>query len=123
MEYRGGRAITRDAYATGSVVELQLVGAADLYRREFDDMDLTVIPKASNILPIIGAVAGGVVGGAAGVLVQQTVGDNLNRAVGLPYVIGGTWQAPTVTFAGSHNDENPANNRNSDEYRQNETSH
>lgn len=102
----GGRAMTRDAYATGSLVELQLVGAADLYRREFDDMDLTVIPKASNVFPIIGAVAGGVVGGAAGLLVQQTVGDDINRAVGLPYVIAGTWAKPSVDFDGEDKPDN-----------------
>lgn len=100
----GGRAITRNAYATGSVVELRLVGAADLYRREFDNMDLTVIPKASNIFPIIGAVAGGLVGSAAGLLVQQTVGDNINRVVGLPYTIAGAWQAPKVAFFSAQND-------------------
>lgn len=94
----GGRAMTRNAYATGSVVELKLVGGADLYRREFDEMDLTVIPKASNVIPLIGAVAGGVVGGAAGLLVQQALGDNINRAVGLPYVISGTWETPVVTY-------------------------
>ncbi len=104
----GGRAITRDAYATGALIELHLVGAADLYRRVFDDMDLTVIPKTSNIFPIIGAVAGGVVGGAAGLLVQQTVGDSINRAVGLPYQITGKWEAPTVKFMG--NSQSSSNN-------------
>lgn len=102
----GGRAMTRDAYATGSLVELKVVGAVDLHRRIFDDIDMTVIPKASNIIPVVGAVSGGFVGAVVGIVIQQVAGDTMNEAVGLPYVISGEWQKPIVTF-GSEPPESP----------------
>lgn len=96
----GGRAITSNAYANGSLIDLKVEGAIDLYRRTFDDVDIKVIPQASNIIPVVGAVAGGVVGAAAGFVVQQVVGDKINSVVGLPYVVSGNWLEPVVTFGG-----------------------
>ncbi|MBS9778082.1 MAG: hypothetical protein KGV50_04885 [Gammaproteobacteria bacterium] len=93
----GGRAITRNAYATGSLIDLKLIGAADLHRRQFDNINATVIPKASNVIPVVGAVAGGVVGAVIGVVVQKIAGKAMNKAVGLPYVISGKWENPIVT--------------------------
>lgn len=95
----GGRAMTRDAYATGSLIDLKIVGGADLHRRLFDNIKVTVIPKASNVIPVVGAVAGGVVGAVIGVVVQQVVGGVMNEAVGLPYVLSGSWVKPVLTAA------------------------
>lgn len=97
----GGRAVTRDYYADGSIVALKVEGAIDLHRREFDDVNISVIPRASNVLPIVGAVAGGVVGVAAGFVIQQVIGDNLDEAVGIPYEISGTWEKPHVEYKGN----------------------
>ncbi len=92
----GGRAVTKNMAAEGSLVDLKLSGALDIYRRTFDDVDMLVIPKASNVIPIVGAVAGGVVGGAIGVFVQQVMGDSINQAVGIPYVLSGQWENPGI---------------------------
>lgn len=96
----GGRAVTRDYYADGSVIALKINGAIDLHRRTFDDVKVSVIPRASNILPIVGAVAGGVVGVAAGFFIQQVIGDNLDEVVGIPYEIAGSWDDPQVNYIG-----------------------
>lgn len=117
----GGRAVTRDFFADGSIIALKLSGPIDLYRREFDDLKMTVMPRASNVLPIIGAVTGGVVGGAIGFVVQQVLGDQIDSITGLPYVISGTWDNPKLTFGDelttSKNDkitQKPSSNENSE---------
>ncbi|PID65613.1 MAG: hypothetical protein CR975_06555 [Gammaproteobacteria bacterium] len=93
----GGRAMTRNAYAAGSLIDVKWVGAADLHRRVFDNIKITVIPKASNVIPVVGAVAGGVVGVVIGVVVQQVAGDRVNKAVGIPYRLSGKWLQPILT--------------------------
>lgn len=102
----GGRAITRDYYADGSVVALKMQGAVDLHRRTFDDVKIYVIPRASNVLPIVGAVAGGVVGVAAGFVLQQVMGDSLDEAIGIPYEIIGSWENPKIQAVNSPKNKN-----------------
>lgn len=97
----GGRAVTKDYYADGSIIALKVRGAIDLHRREFDNVKVSVIPRASNVLPIVGAVAGGVIGVAAGFVIQQVIGDNLDEVVGIPYEISGTWSKPSVNYIGN----------------------
>ncbi|MGY0399469.1 MAG: YhdP family protein, partial [Ostreibacterium sp.] len=93
----GGRAMTRDAYATGSLIELNVIGAVDLHRRLFDDINMTVIPKASNIIPVVGAMAGGIIGATIGIFVQQIAGNTMNKVGSIPYVISGPWNKPIMT--------------------------
>lgn len=96
----GGRAMTRDFSAEGSLIAMKLAGPVDLYRREFDDVEMIVIPKTSNVLPVVGVVTGGVVGGVIGLAVQQVFGKQIDEVIGLPYLISGKWEAPKVTFQG-----------------------
>lgn len=94
----GGRAVTRDFHAQGSVIAIKLSGPVDLYRHEFDDLEMIVIPKTSNVLPVIGAVAGGVVGSAIGLAVKQVLGEQIDGIIGLPYIISGPWDNPQLDF-------------------------
>lgn len=94
----GGRAVTRDFHAQGSVIAIKLSGPIDLYRHEFDDLEMTVIPKTSNVLPVIGAVTGGVVGSAIGLAVKQLLGKQIDGMIGLPYIISGSWVNPQLDF-------------------------
>lgn len=96
----GGRAMTQNATAKGSLIDLKIKGGSDLYRHEFDDIDITVIPKASNVLPLIGAVAGGVVGSAAGIVLQQAFGNKINQGIGIHYVLSGGWLDPIIKREG-----------------------
>ncbi len=91
-----GKAVISDLQAKGSLVSLLLSGDLNIVNHTFDDVELLVIPKASNIIPIVGAVAGGVVGGAIGVLVQQIMGGGIDEAVGVPYVLSGPWETPKL---------------------------
>ncbi|PIE45075.1 MAG: hypothetical protein CSA44_02610 [Gammaproteobacteria bacterium] len=92
----GGRAVSRNTVATGSTIDLKINGAIDLYRQTFDHLRMLVIPKASNVMPVIGAVAGGVVGGAVGFIVKQIIGDSVNEAIGVPYILSGSWSEPEL---------------------------
>lgn len=101
----GGRAQTRKFHANGSVVRLVASGGLDIHRKEYDFVKLLIIPKASNTLPIIGAVAGGVVGGIAALAIQQAFGDNIDRVVGIPYTLSGTWLGPKLTLGYQKDDK------------------
>ncbi len=106
----GGRAMTRDAYAAGSLIDIKWKGAADIHRHAFDNIKITVIPKASNVIPVIGAATGGVIGAAIGVVVQQVAGDTMNKAVGLPYRLSGKWMDPILTSGNKVPEKKPKKN-------------
>jgi|GEM_PF-4342270 len=92
----GGRAVANQLSAEGSVIDTRIKGALVLGEQIFDDLILTIIPKASNVLPVIGMVTGGVAGAAAGLLVQQTIGDAINKINEFSYVISGPWSKPVI---------------------------
>lgn len=105
----GGVAQTREFHANGSVIRLVASGGLDVRRQEYDFVKLLIIPKASNTLPIIGAVAGGLVGGIAALAIQQAFGDDIDRVVGIPYTLSGTWLDPKLNlgYQKSEKDKGP----------------
>jgi len=70
--------------------EVEVSGATDLRRRNYDQM-LTVRPGLGATLPIIGALAGGPAGAAAGAALQQIFSGPLMR-----YSVTGSWDDPQI---------------------------
>ena len=55
-------------------------------------------PRAGVALPVVGALAGGPVGAAAGLFVQTLIGKKLNRAARSRYHVTGGWDKPVITL-------------------------
>ena len=61
--------------------------------REYDQL-LTIKPGLGNTLPIIGALAAGPGGAAAGLALQGLLHDQLAEATRVQYSIKGPWDDP-----------------------------
>jgi predicted lipid-binding transport protein (Tim44 family) len=70
-------------------------GRAGFRARDYD-MTIDVIPHLGGTLPVVGAVIGGPVGAAAGLVVQGLVGKGINRAAGSVYRVTGSWDKPKI---------------------------
>ena len=71
-------------------------------------------PHTGATLPIVGALAGGPVGAAAGLVLQGVLGKGMGRALGSHYKVSGSWDKPEITLIAKdnshsrHPDEKPA---------------
>ena len=59
---------------------------------------ILVVPHVGNSLPVVGAIAGGPVGAAAGLAIQGLLGHGLNKAASARYSLTGTWEKPKITL-------------------------
>jgi len=59
-----------------------------------------VRPGVSKTLPVIGAIAGGPVGAAAGLALQAIFRNALGEAAEARYTITGTWENPVIERIG-----------------------
>lgn len=89
-----GNAWTQDLAIKAPAANVLIFGRTGIAARDYDQQ-MVVTPKVGGVLPIVGALAGGPGGAAAGLLAQQVFrGD---RAAFLrEYRIGGTWDKPQI---------------------------
>ena len=81
----------------GPVGVIDVTGRTDLVARTLDQR-VTVLPRVSAALPVIGAIAGGASAGIGALLaggLLKALGVDLDRIGLLEYDLGGTWEAPT----------------------------
>jgi len=71
-------------------------GRAGLTTKDLD-MRVAVVPHASVALPIAGTLAGGPAVGAAVLVAQQLVGDQVDSLSSSHYSVTGTWNDPKVS--------------------------
>ena len=90
-----GNATTNDLQIKGPAADIAITGRTDLRKREYDQT-MIVIPHLSNTLPIVGAIAGGPVGAAAGFVVQTILRKPLNQAGETTYRVTGSWDKPVI---------------------------
>lgn len=76
--------------------EITITGRAGLKARDYDQ-EVLVVPHLGNSLPVVGALAGGPVGAAAGLAVQGILGRGLNQAARKRYHVTGSWDKPVFT--------------------------
>jgi uncharacterized protein YhdP len=92
----GGQAIT-DAFLIDGVASKILVsGRVGLVERNLDET-VTVIPHTTAALPIAGALAGGPAVGAAVLVAQQLIGEEVDSITATQYSMRGSWKTPTIT--------------------------
>ena len=95
MQLENGNSYTDDLVLKSTVAEITIIGSTDLVAQTFD-YEFSVRPGVSKALPVIGAIAGGPVGAAAGLALQALLRDSLGDAAEAKYTIRGPWEDPLV---------------------------
>lgn len=97
FDLRDGNAFTDDLAINTPSADITITGRTGLRGKDYDQ-DMVVVPRAGVALPVVGALAGGPVGAAAGLFVQSLIGKRLNRAARSHYEVTGSWQKPVITL-------------------------
>jgi uncharacterized protein YhdP len=99
MKLENGINRTDDLTLSSTVAEITIVGSTDLVAKTFD-YEFAVRPGVSKTLPVIGAIAGGPIGAAAGLALQAILRDALGEAAEARYIIRGPWENPVIEPVG-----------------------
>lgn len=92
---KNGLASTDDVLLISSAATISLSGSTNLVEQQYDQV-LTVRPGLGNTLPIIGAIAAGPGGAAAGLALQGLLQQQLGKATQVQYTIRGSWDDPEI---------------------------
>jgi uncharacterized protein (TIGR02099 family) len=95
MKFENGINSTNDLTLSSTVAQITITGSTDLVAKTFD-YEFTVRPGVSKTLPVIGAIAGGPIGAAAGLALQAILRDALGEAAEARYSVHGPWEDPVV---------------------------
>jgi len=95
FDMQNGRALTDNLELKSSAANIRISGQTDLVERHFDQL-MTIRPGVGNTLPIIGALAGGPGGAAAGLALQGLLHSQLAEATQVRYSIKGPWEDPQI---------------------------
>jgi uncharacterized protein YhdP len=90
-----GKARTDDVLLKSSSANIMVSGSTNLVERQYDQL-LTIRPGLGNTLPIIGALAAGPGGAAAGLALQGLLHQELAEATQVQYTVTGDWDDPQV---------------------------
>ncbi|HEY6943095.1 AsmA-like C-terminal region-containing protein, partial [Dokdonella sp.] len=72
-------------------------GRTGLRTRDYDQL-MVVRARAGATLPIVGALAAGPVGAAAGLVMQGIFNKPIGKAVARRYRVSGSWDKPEITL-------------------------
>ncbi|PZQ19478.1 MAG: TIGR02099 family protein [Rhodanobacter denitrificans] len=90
-----GQAATDDLSIKGPAADIRVSGRTDLRNKNYDQR-LVVTPHAGATLPVVGALAGGPVGAAAGLVVQGLFNKQINAVARATYEVTGPWDKPQI---------------------------
>jgi uncharacterized protein (TIGR02099 family) len=107
FRFANGDASTQNLKIRGPAAEITITGRTGLKTHDYDQ-EVLVVPHLGSSLPIVGAIAGGPVGAAAGLAVQGILGHGLNQAARKRYHVTGTWEKPIFTQTDKGNAPNTA---------------
>ncbi|MBN8727862.1 MAG: TIGR02099 family protein [Xanthomonadales bacterium] len=102
----GGNAYTDDLRIRGPAADIAISGRTGLRARDYDQR-MDVAPRAGTALPVVGALAAGPVGAAAGLVAQGIFNKPLARAVERHYRVTGSWDKPEVVLERSGSEAPP----------------
>jgi uncharacterized protein YhdP len=92
---KDGNAFTQDMVITAPAARIVMQGRTGFRARDYD-LNVDVTPHVGGALPVVGAVIGGPVGAAAGLVVQGLIGKGINKAAGSIYRVTGSWDKPKI---------------------------
>ncbi|HKE48305.1 MAG TPA: YhdP family protein [Rhodanobacteraceae bacterium] len=92
-----GNAYTSDLLIKSPAADIAISGRTGLRAKDYDQ-EMVVSPHTGVTLPIVGALAAGPVGAAAGLVLQGVLGKPMGKAMGSHYKVTGSWEKPTITL-------------------------
>jgi uncharacterized protein YhdP len=92
-QIESGTATTNGFAIDGMAARIVIDGKADLRSGTLDQI-VTVVPRTSVALPIAGTLAGGPAVGAAVLVAQGLVGEQVDSLTATRYHVTGPWEAP-----------------------------
>jgi uncharacterized protein YhdP len=95
FELRTGDAFTTDLVVKGPSADIKVSGRTGLSARDYDQ-ELQVTPKVGGVLPVVGALAAGPVGVAAGLVAQGVLNSPINSMTRARYKVTGSWEKPQI---------------------------
>ncbi|NDY96484.1 YhdP family protein [Wenzhouxiangella limi] len=95
FDLAGGKARTDGLVLRSTAAVMTIIGQTDMVAREYDQT-LRVEPGLGASLPVIGGLAGGPVGAAAGLVLRQLFDGPLRDVAEVRYRITGSWDSPQI---------------------------
>ena len=92
----GGNAYTDGLRIKSPAADIVVSGRTGLRSKDYDQL-MDVTPHAGATLPIVGALAAGPVGAAAGFVMQGLFNKPIGKAVARRYKVSGSWEKPQIT--------------------------
>jgi uncharacterized protein (TIGR02099 family) len=89
----GGNAYTNDLQIEGPAARIDITGRIGLADQDYDQL-VTVVPNLSSSLPLAGVLAGGPAVGAALLLAEQLLNDEIDEMAVRRYAVTGPWSEP-----------------------------
>ena len=99
LTFHDGNAYTDNLTTTSPVAQIMVEGRTGYLQQDFDQK-VIVTPKVSGSLPVAGGLLFGLEIGAAIVLLDKLLGEEINKASSREYHVTGTWQEPVITEIG-----------------------
>ncbi|HEV7490147.1 MAG TPA: YhdP family protein [Rhodanobacteraceae bacterium] len=101
-----GNAYTSNLLIKSPAADIAISGRTGLRARDYDQQML-VSPHTGATFPIVGAIAAGPVGAAAGLVLQGVLGKPIGKAMGSRYRVSGSWEKPEITLIAKENTHAP----------------
>lgn len=95
FDFQEGNAWTTNLTLRGPAADIIIIGRTGLALRDYDQ-EVEVLPRMGSAFPVVGAIAGGPAGAAAGLIMQGMLGRGLDDANSFLYNVTGTWEDPAV---------------------------
>jgi uncharacterized protein (TIGR02099 family) len=107
FELRDGNAYTQNLLLKGAAVDIGIVGRTGLAAEDYDQT-VVVSGNPSGPITVAGALAGGPVGAAGGLLLSQIFKGQLQGLARVYYRVTGPWANPVVQRVSAQSAESPA---------------
>ena len=95
FDLQGGDAYTTDLEMVGPAVKVDVTGRTGLSSQDYDQF-VTVTPRVSSTLPVVGALAVNPTVGVVLAVAQQLLGRQMDRITQTEYRLTGSWDDPLI---------------------------
>jgi uncharacterized protein (TIGR02099 family) len=99
ITFHEGNAYTENLTTTSPVAQIKVEGRTGYLQQDFDQK-VIVTPKVSGTLPVAGGLIFGLEIGAAIILLDKLLGEEINKASSREYHVTGSWNEPVITEIG-----------------------
>ncbi|MBL8298644.1 MAG: TIGR02099 family protein [Rhodanobacteraceae bacterium] len=93
----GGNAQTENLLIASPAADIRIRGRTGLKLRDYDQ-HMVVTPRVGGALTVVGALAGGPAGAAAGLAMQTLFNKAINQVTTARYHVTGSWEKPEITL-------------------------